>query len=168
MPSCTFLGHGKCSRATLPLLRAVTEELIVSHNIDTFYVGNGTLFYTYVQRTLRRLQEKYPQISWHNNQESVQSTYLVTHTNHDQSQPVLLAHHSGITPNLCTQIDLHSIDGLPTPILARLLKNDYDSIAPLPLETILSICQILTEHNFTDPVDVNAAWEEFRSHYLDF
>ena len=63
MPSCMFIGEHTSSQETYHALIAVTEELIVSENVSTFYVGNQGSFDHYAQMALCTLKKIYPDIN---------------------------------------------------------------------------------------------------------
>lgn len=64
MPACTFFGHRECPQSVIPKLRTVLTDLIVHHDVNTFYVGNQGCFDAYVKAELRRLAIIYPQIQY--------------------------------------------------------------------------------------------------------
>ena len=64
MAVCTFFGHRECSDSIKTKLREVLIDLITSHNVDMFYVGNQGQFDAIVRGALRELKEEYPQINY--------------------------------------------------------------------------------------------------------
>lgn len=64
MAVCTFFGHRECADTIKPKLRETLVDLIVSHGVDMFYVGNQGQFDAIVCSTLRDLQKEYPQVDY--------------------------------------------------------------------------------------------------------
>ena len=64
MPTCTFFGHRDCPNTIKPNLRQVLLDLVESHHVDMFYVGNQGQFDAYVRSELKRLKQEYPQIHY--------------------------------------------------------------------------------------------------------
>ena len=64
MAACTFFGHRECPDTIKLKLRETLVDLIVSHGVDMFYVGNQGHFDTIVRSTLQDLQKEYPQIGY--------------------------------------------------------------------------------------------------------
>ncbi len=64
MATCTFFGHRDCPISIKSRLREVIVDLIVNHNVDTFYVGNQGQFDAYVRSNLRDLQHEYPHVRY--------------------------------------------------------------------------------------------------------
>lgn len=64
MAVCTFFGHRECSDSIKTKLREVLIDLITSHNVDMFYVGNQGQFDAIVRGVLRELKKEYPQINY--------------------------------------------------------------------------------------------------------
>ena len=62
MKVCTFFGHRDCPETVKPKLKAVLEELVVCHGVDTFYVGHQGRFDAMAHRTLQELKSRYPHI----------------------------------------------------------------------------------------------------------
>ena len=62
--ACTFFGHRECPESVKPVLRAVLEELILCHNVTTFYVGNQGQFDRYVRGVLHQLEAEHPHIRY--------------------------------------------------------------------------------------------------------
>lgn len=62
MSVCTFFGHHDCSSAIKPKLKAVLIDLIETHAVHTFYVGNHGAFDSLVRSTLQELTQVYPHI----------------------------------------------------------------------------------------------------------
>lgn len=60
---CTFFGHRDCPELQ-PYIRAVLEELIEKHQVDTFLVGNNGQFDHQVRTVLKQLSLEYPQICY--------------------------------------------------------------------------------------------------------
>ena len=63
--TCTFFGHRDCPETIRPKLRAALENLIATHHVTQFYVGNQGRFDAMARHTLRELAETYPPISYH-------------------------------------------------------------------------------------------------------
>ena len=63
MATCMFIGNHESSDEIYPTLLAVTEELIVSEKVSTFYVGNNGAFDRLAQKALLSLKKKYPGIN---------------------------------------------------------------------------------------------------------
>ncbi len=61
----TFFGHGDIylNAEELATLDETIEQLI-AQGADTFYVGNHGQYDSYVSRSLRKLKERYPHISY--------------------------------------------------------------------------------------------------------
>ena len=64
MSVCTFFGHRDCPSSIEPKLRETLTDLIESHNVDRFYVGNHGAFDAMVRNTLRELKTTYPHIDY--------------------------------------------------------------------------------------------------------
>ncbi len=64
MAACTFFGHHDCPEHIRPKLRETIIELILSKNVDMFYVGNNGHFDSMVRSILWELQTVYPQIEY--------------------------------------------------------------------------------------------------------
>ena len=64
MPICTFFGHRDCPETIKPKLRQVLIDLIESHHMDMFYVGNQGQFDAYVRSELKILKQEYPMINY--------------------------------------------------------------------------------------------------------
>ena len=60
---CTFFGHRECPELK-PYIRAVLEELIVHHKVDTFLVGNSGQFDRQVRSVLKQLSHELPHIRY--------------------------------------------------------------------------------------------------------
>jgi len=60
---CTFFGHRECPELK-PSIRAVLEELIRHHNVDTFLVGDSGQFDHQVRRVLKQLSQELPHIRY--------------------------------------------------------------------------------------------------------
>ena len=64
MSVCTFFGHRDCPAAVRLLLRETIIDLIETHSVDMFYVGNQGAFDHIVRSVLRELQSTYPHIRY--------------------------------------------------------------------------------------------------------
>ena len=64
MKCCTFFGHRQCPQRIEPMLLQTVEELIQKQGVTLFYVGGQGEFDRIVQRVLKQMQEKYPNIAW--------------------------------------------------------------------------------------------------------
>lgn len=60
---CTFFGHRECPELK-PYIRAVLEELIIHHNVDTFLVGSSGQFDRQVRSVLKQLSQELPHIRY--------------------------------------------------------------------------------------------------------
>ena len=58
--TCTFFGHRDTSPTVKPLLRQVIIELIESHGVTRFYVGNQGNFDAMARSLLAELAQTYP------------------------------------------------------------------------------------------------------------
>ncbi len=58
-----FIGNHASSDKIYLTLLAVTEELILTENVTTFYVGNNGTFDSLAQKALFSLKQKYPEIN---------------------------------------------------------------------------------------------------------
>ncbi|MBO5397218.1 MAG: hypothetical protein J6A97_10100 [Clostridia bacterium] len=56
---CTFFGHKDAPKQIEKTLREKIEELILTENVNYFYVGNNGNFDSMVSHILRDLSEKY-------------------------------------------------------------------------------------------------------------
>ncbi|MBQ8503670.1 MAG: hypothetical protein IJ491_05260 [Clostridia bacterium] len=59
---CAFFGHRSCPFAVEETLEEEIEKLLLSADVDTFYVGNKGAFDRFVQSALRNIKERYPYI----------------------------------------------------------------------------------------------------------
>ncbi len=64
MSICTFFGHRDCPASIAPKLQAVLIDLIETHAVDTFYVGNQGAFDAMVRSALQKLSQEYPYIRY--------------------------------------------------------------------------------------------------------
>lgn len=64
MLACTFFGHRDCPTSIKPKLLTVLIDLIVSQDIDMFYVGSQGQFDSIVRSVLQQLKTEYPQINY--------------------------------------------------------------------------------------------------------
>ena len=64
MAICTFFGHRECPDSVKVKLREALTDLIVNHDVDTFYVGNQGRFDAIVHSVLQELKKEYPQIDY--------------------------------------------------------------------------------------------------------
>lgn len=60
---CTFFGHRECPELQ-PYIRAVLEELIIHHKVDTFLVGNNGQFDSQVRFVLKQISMELPHIHY--------------------------------------------------------------------------------------------------------
>ena len=65
MAACTFFGPADCPDPIRDQLKALIEDLILNHDVDTFYVGNEGLFDAMVRCVLWDLRKVYPHIQYH-------------------------------------------------------------------------------------------------------
>lgn len=63
--TCTFFGHSCFSGKLKYKIKGAITNLILNHNVDTFYVGNHGNFDTYTISVLKELKEQYPQIKYY-------------------------------------------------------------------------------------------------------
>ena len=64
MSACTFFGHRDCPRSIKSKLRKVLIDLIESHAVDMFYVGQQGAFDAMVRSVLKELVLLYPHINY--------------------------------------------------------------------------------------------------------
>lgn len=64
MSTCTFFGHRECPVSVEETLLSTLEDLILTHGVNQFYVGNQGQFDDYVYKVLKKLGEKYPHIHY--------------------------------------------------------------------------------------------------------
>ena len=64
MKSCCFFGHRDTPNDINPKLIQAIENLIINENVNNFYVGNQGEFDGMVYSALKKLKQKYPQISY--------------------------------------------------------------------------------------------------------
>lgn len=62
---CCFFGHRDTPDSINLALRSTLEDLITTEGVTNFLVGNQGNFDSLVLRTLRELQQVYPQICYH-------------------------------------------------------------------------------------------------------
>ena len=65
MPACTFFGHRDCPDLIYPTLKSSIEGLILSRNVNRFYVGNQGRFDVLVLKALRELKLQHPEIVYY-------------------------------------------------------------------------------------------------------
>ena len=59
MPACAFFGHRTAPGEIEPALRSAIIDLIESHGVDVFYVGNHGAFDKMVSEVLKELSTQY-------------------------------------------------------------------------------------------------------------
>ena len=64
MSACTFFGHRDCPSSIKSKLRKVLIDLIESHAVDMFYVGQQGSFDSMVRSVLKELVSLYPHINY--------------------------------------------------------------------------------------------------------
>lgn len=64
MSVCTFFGHRNCPSSIQLKLKATLIDLIETHAVHTFYVGNHGAFDSLVRSTLQELTQSYPKIRY--------------------------------------------------------------------------------------------------------
>ena len=64
MSACTFFGHCDCPSSIKSKLRKVLIDLIESHAVDMFYVGQQGAFDSMVRSVLKELVSLYPHINY--------------------------------------------------------------------------------------------------------
>lgn len=64
MSACTFFGHRDCPNSIKSKLRKVLIDLIESHAVDMFYVGQQGSFDSMVRSVLKELVSSYPHINY--------------------------------------------------------------------------------------------------------
>lgn len=62
--TCTFFGHRDVPEEIQSDLEALLIDLIVNDHATMFYAGNHGGFDALVKRTLKKLQQNYPQIHY--------------------------------------------------------------------------------------------------------
>ena len=62
MRVCTFFGHRDAPEEIKGKLFSATENLIVKHGVDTFYMGCEGKFDAYARAAVKELSKKYPHI----------------------------------------------------------------------------------------------------------
>lgn len=65
MPACTFFGHRDCPDLIYPTLKSSIERLILSRNVNRFYVGNQGRFDVLALKALRELKLQHPEIVYY-------------------------------------------------------------------------------------------------------
>ena len=82
--TCTFFGHRDTPSDVLPYIEEILSFLIENENVETFYVGNNGNFDRYVIKALRKIKEKYPEITY-----SIVLAYMPTSKNeYDSTETV--------------------------------------------------------------------------------
>ncbi len=61
---CTFFGHRDILEDIKTALRQTIIDLIKNYSVDTFYVGDKGDFDCIVRKTLKEINEEYPQIKY--------------------------------------------------------------------------------------------------------
>ena len=61
--SCFFMGHREANERLLPRLELTIERLIVEENVRYFYVGGHGGFDRIAGATVKRVKQKYPDIT---------------------------------------------------------------------------------------------------------
>ena len=64
MSACTFFGHRDCPSSIKSKLRKVLIDLIESHAVDMFYVGQQGAFDSMVRSVLKEFVSVYPHINY--------------------------------------------------------------------------------------------------------
>ena len=64
MSACTFFGHRDCPSSIKSKLRKVLIDLIESHVVEMFYVGQQGAFDSMVRSVLKELVSLYPHINY--------------------------------------------------------------------------------------------------------
>lgn len=64
MKSCTFIGHRNTPQRIEPFLEAVLIDLITVKNVKNFYVGTHGNFDFLVQKILKKLSVRFPEINY--------------------------------------------------------------------------------------------------------
>ena len=62
---CTFFGHRDCPQNIVPELQSILIDLIEKKKVNMFYVGNDGNFDRMVKKTLKRLKNIYPFITYY-------------------------------------------------------------------------------------------------------
>lgn len=62
--TCTFFGHCDFPEDKTPLIEKVVKILIEDYGVTNFYVGDRGHFDFCVRKTLKKLQQNYPQINY--------------------------------------------------------------------------------------------------------
>ncbi len=63
--TCTFFGHRNTPNEVESILISTLKDLIENKNVKNFYVGNHGNFDLLVRKTLEKLKEQYPDISYY-------------------------------------------------------------------------------------------------------
>ena len=64
MRVCTFFGHRETPEEIKGKLSSAIEDLIVNHDVDTFYMGCEGTFDAYARATVKELSKKYTHIKY--------------------------------------------------------------------------------------------------------
>lgn len=64
MPSCTFFGHKDTPEKIEPILMSALEQLIKTHGVTMFYVGNNGAFDRIVRRALQEAKRIHKRIDY--------------------------------------------------------------------------------------------------------
>ena len=64
MPACTFFGHRDCPSSIKSKLRKVLIDLIESHAVDMFYVGQQGAFDSMVRSVMKELVSRAAQMNY--------------------------------------------------------------------------------------------------------
>lgn len=61
---CCFFGHRKCPDSIRPALKRCLENLIIHHDVTTFFIGNQGAFDGMVRSVLRELAREHDNITY--------------------------------------------------------------------------------------------------------
>lgn len=84
MSACTFFGHKECPNKILDKIYNEIENLIIKHNVTTFYVGNQGNFDILAYNALTSIKDKYPNINIY-----IVLAYIPNHNNENLSNSII-------------------------------------------------------------------------------
>lgn len=109
-------------------------------------------------------------LDWRNRWMLDRADLLVTHVVHDWGGAAKYAEAARKRGKPVINIDGKSYAPFSTPVLEQMLRNDCDGTAPLPLETIFEICEILAQRRTEEaPAEMERSkrecWERLRKKF---
>ena len=84
MSACTFFEHKECPNKILDKIYNEIENLIIKHNVTTFYVGNQGNFDILAYNALTSIKDKYPNINIY-----IVLAYIPNHNNENLSNSII-------------------------------------------------------------------------------